>query len=522
MKIFIIRYLERYIHLFVIATFSIFIFFKLHQGIIARYLAQNLDSAGYVEAFKLNGSFELESKAFLSAVNFMNLVWNPDYSCDVDQSALLYNNNYYSIHLYLLPKVMSILLSWTSIPFYFLAFYTYAVIYTFMIIFVIIYLLNKLKNQKTYLKFLLLPVFLFALNIWPPLLSGFQGQLYLDKLLIPLGFLFILINEYAQEKSRVIILQILGLLIALVSERGLLLAGALLFYMFLKSIKIRENKSRFYFLIGSIFYFVLFLYWREKIASDNFNNLGNLQQYLNRIQSFSNFEIQAKLFTFFSIILLPLILALVMRRILDFFLMIALIMPNILLTIGGAELDGYLTHYHSLYAGVYLGLFTSMFASVVNADKNWNIISGLFIASAFALSSFKYYESGGAVLRNLQSFYGLETTYSQIYKDINTKKDIVKRFEFKTISTVESFMPIAILGEPKELDLFPLGVGTADFLILPKSSTGELDIYLQPWVFQERENDTRDCLSRVINQNYEEDAESIGKFIVLKKIIRDK
>jgi hypothetical protein len=150
-----------------------------------------------------------------------------------------------------------------------------------------------------------------------------------------------------------------------------------------------------------------------------------------------------------------------------------IILPNLIVNIGGAELDGYSTHYHSLYVGTVWGIVLVALSNRdqrVRDSKDSKILSTMTALAALLLTVFTYtwFNSIGAIKRNLQSVYANNVLDNENYnfrvsqvkiftKDLNPNQSI-------TIS--EEIGPYIATSMLKEVNYFPAKISAADTVIV--------------------------------------------------------
>lgn len=386
--------------LYIIFTFlSLVLISSLSLGFYYRFWFQGLDSSGFVEL--VNRSFKeksLNSNAFASAVDYVKLVWNSNYNCYRISNYQL-NPNILSIHTY----TISYLLSFISqvFPFSNLTFVSilFGINFAIPLIFGIFGFLKirdfKLNREK--LSFVLMLILLIVtVTIWPPFLIGMQGQFYFDRLTISLFFIlgFLLPKLDTINNFKKIFFLICLFLSPLISERSTLVS-LLICFMALYVLFQKKKNNEIYIrilILHLIIFSTYYLAWKIFFSDPTLNTIPNIDSILTRMLFLmSNFE-SSGLLTF-ALMITPLLLVNFFSRI-NFVLSLFLILPNLIFNVGGAELTGFSTHYHSLYIGfIIAGLFNSLYRIFIIPNNKLSKIVYVFLILFSISLSLKYYNS---------------------------------------------------------------------------------------------------------------------------------
>ena len=148
------------------------------------------------------------------------------------------------------------------------------------------------------------------------------------------------------------------------------------------------------------------------------------------------------------------------------------IVPNLIVTVGGAEKVGFTTHYHSMYTPFLI--FSAIMGLIeINKMKNIKIkhfsffilIFLIFATSLIHRSSLKLVSSIPIV--NIKNVLP-NSTQVQAYKN---NKEFYKKLVFGLpknlrISSLEWTMPILVDYGIKRIDYFPLGLGINELLLI--------------------------------------------------------
>ncbi len=209
--------------------------------------------------------------------------------------------------------------------------------------------------------------------LWPVVNQSLLGQAYFDRLFFGPGVVLILATWAAVRGNRGAVWVAVGALVvsAVVVERASLIAGvaAVLYPVALTGRGF--TKSRPAIVITSmglvaIGWFVAWNRWiNESIVGDYSGALtkAGLENTFHRLTT----DPGSQQLTLFFVSVIPfLVLAALSPRGLP--LAIVVVLPNILVTTGGAELTGFYTHYHQMYAPILVGLAA---VGVARAAERW-------------------------------------------------------------------------------------------------------------------------------------------------------
>jgi hypothetical protein len=193
------------------------------------------------------------------------------------------------------------------------------------------------------------------------------------------------------------------------------------------------------------------------------------------------------------------------------------LVPSILVDVGGAQLNGYLTHYHQLYIPILLSLAT---VGLTNKQKNLGskfsfsrvfsktiFLLSILATIVFWISNSTYSGSVNTFVGKIGQAYGLlpADREGMLYLD-NQLSPLATKFaehEIRSISTLESLMPFVVDRTNYVVSYFPAGVGMAD-AVLANYDNGQL----LPLVYPYGEPSSgvtipvSECVQAVLDQNY--------------------
>jgi hypothetical protein len=273
-----------------------------------------------------------------------------------------------------------------------------------------------------------------------------------------------------------------AVVLALISERGAALAVLIMVgYSFLlhgkNCFKIRELRL---ITATGVIIFLYFYAWTTKWQS--YSAYGQLSLALAR----SRFELlwESPLLpmtqTFFLVSLAFLIMALFSGR--GFLVVLVSMSSNVLISVGGAELTGFATHYHQTYLPVIMGATTVGFVHVFfllqdyfgSKRFNWLplLLSVLLLVGTLQFSSRALYKGNvRALVRESQSVWFPNSSYMN---SLRAQKDMLQEISLHVmyldgdiVSAPEALMPSLLINGVRDVEYWPVGVGVADVIIAP-------------------------------------------------------
>jgi hypothetical protein len=314
-----------------------------------------------------------------------------------------------------------------------------------------------------------------------------MGQFYSDRFFMPLGLLYAVLlydalGRHNIRGSNLLFILAVGLLAASTTERAaVMIAMFNMALLVLFKSSITDIKTRIVlvtFTIGLILYVFLYL----KFLQVNYGGTASLIEFIQGISGFFSriqnpvhagkmqefLVINVLLFGVFSIFNWRLGL-----------IAFAVLLPNLLLTIGGAEKNGWSTHYHSMYFPFLV------FSAAMGFSRLWHLLSaakyrlvliGLLVTLIPVISSFSlgYRGQQGTAIRLYNFYVDGSKSYEkqgliQIHKIAAAIPEGVK------VTTSESFMPI--LYNNRTIYYYPMGIDTADYAVLRKVNKSDGTFY---------------------------------------------
>lgn len=334
-------------------------------------------------------------------------------------------------------------------------------------------------------------VFVFIIAISDYWIGAVVGQFYFDRLFLFPGLMLVL---FCYEKKNgnyyawllITFLAIIGAI--LISERTALLTGLITFGYWLLLKDGHFNKRNIALLIlglvGLIYFFIYIKYIQNSVYYAGIN-LTTIVNNLNNALSPTG-ALYGHTKSWFVVVAPMLILSLVNWR--YGLLVVAAMLPNLMVSVGGAEKTGFTTHYHAGYIPFLIGfavvgysniinIFNGIYPSIKYANVIKRVLATLIIVlSSILVSNYKF------SMQSYQTIFG-----PKAYSDwmSATKIDFVELLENipsdEWISSPEWTMPtLAALGR-FNVDYMPIGIGVNRFVIASysmSSPTPDVATYL--------------------------------------------
>ncbi len=328
--------------------------------------------------------------------------------------------------------------------------------------------------------------FLFLVSIHPAWSYSIQGQTYVDRFFVGLGFLLLyVLDKYPSKKWWILFLSILC---ASLSDRFGILVGGILIGKEVLFWFSKKSWDRFNFFVGFICTIASVLLVKFYVHHPHYGSFASSMSpsaFIGNLKNPVFFE-NLVFFMTLNILFYGIFAAFSWRY---FLLSIGLMLPNILGSIGGAEKTGFFTHYHSTYFPLLIFAAVDGFAKIYNSKsaqkfsplKRSFVFSGLVLVFAIGIgggvtggdNQFTFKQNN---LQNMGLVVGLRDSYSYLFGEkMNALQNKLSMLEIvasgKSVSTVESLMPIFALT--RQVHLYPIGLDTVDFLVLPVLNPGE-------------------------------------------------
>lgn len=456
------------------------IIISVASGIAARTSVSNLDSANFLSFMDRHTLLSPLSSDYARHHNgLIDLISSkPSEVCAVINSANKYTLNFIQIHAYIFPSLMS-LSGWIlPLPTNWIAGLWIAGSLVGGLLALLIFL-NKLK-----IPLVAIVSVLATLILYPVLTNAFLGQIYIDLLLFGPACGSLLLIWWMKYRSRTVWPWVLLLLVVLatISERGAYLAGLIGFvYSILlfgtNVIRLREMRIV---TIAGFLSWVWMVVWTKYINSNVSLQQQSIRGSIARFETLLDQPTRPLFIIFLMTSVVLLILSAFSGR--GFYIALCAMMPNLLVTTGGAELTGFYTHYHQTYLAVLVSTAIIGFVRIASWIKVSNSVlrNGLITALGVLLlvvSLFNWTHFGQrasfAQIRT-ESKLVILPIYLNDYtwtvarsKQLTELTNYLETLDPKIISGGEDIMPALFLAGFKDVEYWPIGVGVVDIVVAP-------------------------------------------------------
>lgn len=465
---------QKYFYISLKFTLWLLAGFMIMRGLMGRYFTQDTDSAFYFSLMNPNDnrtSIDQEfNNSFFELIKLVNDGITGESrltNFGTTQPVPLYQN-----HLYVLPYLVNFINGPLLQNIYF-PFFLMSSSYIFGLYVLFTYLRKHSQNVTLYPGFFLIlviisPVFFYSLN----------GQLYMDRLSFgPVIYVLIRILEKSELKAKLIKISIVTVVAYTISERVALSLGLSILIVSFKSRNFDVKSQLKLAILGSIgvlWYFVWSILLSKSFYSSSVEPItlfNNLLSVMNGTRTIN--------FATFVVVLLPFLFLSLNTWRGTVALLLALI-PNLLVTVGGAELTGFLTHYHSLYLPVMLS--TSAYGLCKWTGNKFRYYkptvytSGILLLALATLSISTAYKqdqvslfkglaiSGGKILEGFGVFTNERRIQAEEFRKFATQ--FPSYVGEKNVVTPPELMPALALQGAKNLTFFPIGLGVDRFVIV--------------------------------------------------------
>jgi len=418
----------------------------------------------------------------------------------------------FSIHPYLISEPLSLVGQLTHLPTHIWG----AFLMVSSVLIGLVYIVRFMREVDIHMVLVLgmLPVVM----TFPVLTLSLLGQAYFDRLLFGPAVVLMLglyrlhrsieVNTWSQVASVVAL--------TVISERGALLAALLgcVYNLLLNGRGVfRRGTSRKVFAFGlvSLVYSLIYLLFFANFATGG-TSPTDIQ---TRIQSIIDSPFNLVTFLWMSSPLL--LLATCSGR--TFAVVLTSLVPNVLVTIGGAELTGFTTHYHQFYlpvlsCGAVIGM-SRILSSVTAKGSQLRIFCIQFVVVAstclgsYAVWNLLAVNRGvAAPLASAQRvwipFSPLATAERSVRQsflaDARKLLEPTGTSPNLSVSLPEGFFSAAYVSSELKFFYWPMGVGASDFVIAPISS-GKPVMFPHGDVFG-KEAELASCVVAILRDRY--------------------
>ncbi len=488
---------------------EIVLFLGIAKKLKLRYYSQDLDSAFLVQLIENNdtlGKNEISSELASSFYGLWRFIGSsPEYWCTPNYTQNL-SGTLIENHPYYIAYLLNFIKTITGLSGLDVAIYGFATIYLLMLNIILVSIVRL--DLRPSIKFILIVVFLTN----PLVLKAIQGQLYFDKIILFMSPLIILnlYNFYIKRKDNFVPSLLISIIITSVSERGAIFIAVISSYFLITLLvtkyKTEEKSLQFRYYVIPLFSSIWFIYWYffiQKSVYYSSNNFLSVDSLLGRYDYLVFANQDTFIYPFLSFTIPIIIITFIYSKSLGG-LSLCLILPNVLIGIGGAELNGYFTHYHSLYAG---SIWILLIIALTNNESTGfrKRLKNLLIAIlclGLILFTYKWFNSGGALIRNLQAVYSPSLNYEENrleQNQIRISQIVDELNQDQKFSISRQFMPYFAPMDTNELGYFPILLGDADTVLVIKDQNDNL--ILDYWLIsdQNRVEEVSSCLKKKLD-----------------------
>ena len=198
-------------------------------------------------------------------------------------------------------------------------------------------------------------------------------------------------------------------------------------------------------------------------------------------------------------------------------------MDNIFITVGGAEKNGWLTHYHSHYYGFVIAAFLIGIAAFNEEmyNRNFGVAYKLLlpivavILLIFSVSVGHYYKGQG-IYYSLKDYYGRPKNLSSTLAQINIFNKLANHVPAGATVTSTEWGMAAWYLRGNKVNIFPIGIGVNDYIMVQNVAKYP-DIKLLSAVRYKNDKALADgCFEPVFRKKYTEIARE-GTWALFKK-----
>ena len=359
------------------------------------------------------------------------------------------------------------------------------------------------------------------------------GQFYFDRLFIFPGLLLVLFcyekwNNGYRTWLAVSSLAMLGS--ALISERTVLLASVLTIGCWILSKESRFTKRNItLFFLGLAGLIYLFIYMKFFQNSFYYSGLGwrTILHNLN-LAITPDGTLFKPTMIWFGIVLPMVTLSFVNWR--YGLLAVAAMLPNLLVTVGGAEKTGFATHYHAGYIPFLIGFAAIGYASLLNklrlhnlSGKTWLKKSGISVIAPVVVMV-----CGGATTNwsEVRQVYMTMTPYSTPSESIVKRGKALSSFIASlpanaSISSPEWTMPSLTAKGIINVDYMPIGIGSNRYVIANYNSQSNL-LEIPSYIDPAGKDQIATCIQNKLSKEYRVKSESMldsVRYVIYEKLL---
>jgi hypothetical protein len=491
---------------------AFFLFVLLLIGLynfnLLKYWDQYTDSAGFVGLIdSIKNGNNMVSPVFTSFYSYIPfLAAIPDIFCNSELPSLYQEVSFIRWH----PYFVAYPLAWASeiLDLSALNISSFINALNFSLSVYILYIYLRIKNLNP----LKSALFVVSIILFSPTSGYIIGQFYYDRLMLLPGLVMALtiFDEDFIKRFRLTILILTFTFCLIISERTALISSLILISYFSLNLFYKVKPIKYYlFIFGLIGLIYFYLYMRFIQNSEYYDGMSLSSAYSNFLALFDSNKVIGFLTLKWLIVLSPLLFlcAFEYRIILIVLMCLA---PNLIITIGGGEKVGFLTHYHAVYLPILFAVSAMGYVKLAKILGN-KIYILIIIFSIFNLSL-------NISEQNRVKFFDFNHAHQEFIKltEISIMSNVHDRMRHKIkdtnnllssiplnakISLPEDLMPGAVVMGFRYIDYFPIGINSNDYIITRtdlESNLTDVTSYL------DRDSRTKieKCVSEIIDKKY--------------------
>lgn len=468
----------------VVSILGIFAYWKIVEAYAIRIGASYTDTAGFLELTNRSNILEPLQSDFFRSAHGLGLLLStaPEKICDLLPQINLGSSSFFSIHPYLIAFPLSII-SWL-VP------VNAAVLAANILLMSVIGGMIALAvfMRKLDVSVIGITIFILAILCYPVLSQSLLGQPYFDRLMFGPGVVLFLLLWWSKYRSVRVWKWICidSLVLALISERGAALAVLLAVgYLILLHGRQVFMKYELRMILATGASVLLYLYmWQTRWQNYSAYSGMSFRSLTGEFKSIFQLPIAEMNQVFYLTSIVFVVAALFAGR--GLLIVFVSFLPNLLFTVGGAELTGFLTHYHQMYLPVVVAAAAVGMCRITNiAVFGHQRLSKTIVAVMLGACMFF-----GQVMVNSIHFISASqpdlytsarsvwVPFTDDFKDANAGSrsrrdqlkeiaDLVKSLSPSSVSAPEDLMPELFFGGMRDVEYWPVGVGKASVVVAP-------------------------------------------------------
>ncbi len=356
-----------------------------------------------------------------------------------------------------------------------------------------------------------------------------SGQFYVDRLFIPISQLYTILlyqyfNSYSKNilKSRPTLLLVIlvGVIGGLTSERNMLVIGI---FSVTYALIVQTQFKRRLCLIGFSFLCLVYVYFYVHFFGGT-PDIAQVQMSIFNLSRLIDAVTRPGIgeYLWFNLILLALPSVVTPRVGIAVLPVVAI---NCFITIGGAEKNGWATHYHSHYYGflvaafliAVIGCYNDIFTRKLQIMAKKSLLP-MLMCILLALSITHYKNQG--IFLNLWDCYGRPNQLSSSHIQKKMFDNLAREVPAGVSVTATEWGIAAWYLRGNKVTIFPLGVGLNDYIMVQVEGTVP-DIKLLSAVrYRPDAQLANECFAPVISRNYKIIAQE-GNWVLFKKTTQE-